>query len=113
VPNLATLAETSRASIRAIVDTSLKRLRSEPVDLVQFHWWDYAVPGYLEAASWLAELQREGKIDRLGGTNFDTPRSAELVAAGVELISLQVQYSLLDNRPEHGLVDLCRRGNIH
>jgi len=113
VPNLATLSETSRASVRAIVDTSLKRLRSERLDLVQFHWWDYAVPGYLDAAGWLAELQREGKIVHLGGTNFDTPRAAGIVAAGVELISLQVQYSLLDNRPEHGLADLCRQRDIH
>ena len=113
VPNLATLSQTSRASVRAIVDTSLKRLRSERLDLVQFHWWDYAAPGYLDAAGWLAELQREGKIVHLGGTNFDTPRAAEIVAAGIELISMQVQYSLLDNRPEHGLVDLCRRRDIH
>jgi aryl-alcohol dehydrogenase-like predicted oxidoreductase len=113
VPNLATLAETCRASIGAIVDTSLQRLRTERLDLVQFHWWDYDVPGCLDAAGLLAELQREGKIDRLGGTNFDTPHTAEIVAAGIELTSLQVQYSLLDNRPEHGLVDLCRRQNIH
>lgn len=113
VPNLATLSETSRASVRAIVDTSLKRLRSERLDLVQFHWWDYAVPGYLDAAGWLAELQRQGKILHLGGTNFDTPRTAEILGADIELISLQVQYSLLDNRPEHRLVDLCRRCDIH
>jgi aryl-alcohol dehydrogenase-like predicted oxidoreductase len=113
VPNLATLSETSRASIRAIVETSLKRLRSERLDLVQFHWWDYAVPGCLDAAEWLAELQREGKIEHLGGTNFDTPHTAELVAAGFAPIALQVQYSLLDVRPEHGLVDLCRRQDIH
>ncbi len=113
VPNLATLASTSRASIRAIVETSLKRLRAERLDLVQFHWWDYAVPGYIDAAGWLVELQREGKIELLGGTNFDTGRTAELLAAGMEVASLQVQYSLLDNRPEHGLVDLCRRNDIH
>jgi len=60
VPNLATLGETSRASIRTIVDTSLRRLRTERLDLVQFHWWDYAVPGCLDAAGWLAELKHEG-----------------------------------------------------
>jgi aryl-alcohol dehydrogenase-like predicted oxidoreductase len=113
VPNLASLSETSRVSVRAIVDTSLKRLGGERLDLVQFHWWDYAVPGYLDAAGWLAELQREGKIVHLGGTNFDTLHAAEIVAAGIELASLQVQYSLLDNRPEHGLVDLCRRRDMH
>ncbi len=112
VPNLATLRETSRASIRAIVETSLKRLRAERLDLVQFHWWDYSVPGCVDAAGWLAELQREGKIEHLGGTNFDTAHAAELVDAGFELVGLQVQYSLLDNRPEHGLVRLCRERNV-
>ena len=113
VPNLATLGETSRASIRTIVDTSLRRLRTERLDLVQFHWWDYAVPGCLDAAGWLAELKHEGKIAHLGATNFDTPHAAELVATGFEPVGLQVQYSLLDVRPEHGLADLCRRHDIH
>ena len=112
VPNLATLAETSRASIRAIVDTSLKRLRAERLDLVQFHWWDYSVPGCLEAAGWLRELQGEGKIDLLGGTNFDTPHIAELVDSGIDIASLQVQYSLLDARAEHWLIPYCRQNDI-
>ena len=42
----------------------------------------------------------------MGGTNFDTPHSAALREAGVPLASMQVQYSLLDRRPEHGLVTL-------
>ena len=113
VPNLATLSETSRASIRTIVETSLKRLRSERLDLVQFHWWDYAVSGCRDAAGWLAELKREGKIEHLGGTNFDTGHVAELVEAGFAPVALQVQYSLLDNRPEHGLIELCRRHDVH
>ncbi len=54
----------------------------ERLDLVQFHWWDYAVPGCVEAALWLKELQQEGKIDLLGGTNFDTPHTSELLASG-------------------------------
>ena len=44
----------------------------ERLDLVQFHWWDYTVPGAVETALMLKELQQEGKIDRIGGTNFDT-----------------------------------------
>ncbi len=105
VPDLDKLAEVDRAYIRRIVETSLRRLGSERLDLVQFHWWDYGVPGYLDAAGWLKELQREGKINRLGGTNFDTPHTAELVAAGIDVVSMQVQYSLLDARPENALVD--------
>lgn len=112
VPDLDKLAEVDRAYIRNGIETSLRRLRTERLDLVQFHWWDYTVPGGLEAASWLAELQREGKIDRIGGTNFDTPHTAGLVAAGIDLVSMQVQYSLLDNRPEHGLTAFCRENSM-
>jgi len=113
VPDLGKLATLTRADIRAIVERSLHRLRCERLDLVQFHWWDYAVPGWLEAAGWLDELRREGKIELLGGTNFDTQHTAALAAAGISIVSMQVQYSLLDDRPGHGLVDLCRRHGIH
>jgi len=112
VPDLDKLHDVDRTYIRSIIDTSLKRLRTERLDLVQFHWWDYAVPGAVDAAGWLADLQREGKIDRLGGTNFDTSHAAELVAAGIDMVSMQVQYSLLDDRAEHGLVDFCRQNNV-
>jgi len=113
VPDLDGLARIDRAQVRAVIDRSLRRLRADRLDLVQFHWWDYEVPGCVETALWLEELRREGKIHLLGGTNFDAPRTEALVEAGVPLASMQVQYSLLDNRPENGLVDACRRKDIH
>jgi len=99
VPDLALLPTMDRRQVEQTIDRSLKRLRMERLDLVQFHWWDYSVPRYLEVAHWLTELQRAGKIDRLAGTNFDTAHACELVEAGVPLVSMQVQYSLLDQRP--------------
>lgn len=112
VPDLAALPSVDRAYVTRIVDRSLARLGMERLDLVQLHWWDYAVPGWLEAAGWLAELARAGKIDRIGGTNFDTAHTARLLEAGIPLVSMQVQYSLLDDRPERGLVDLCARSGL-
>ena len=100
VPDLEDLATLDRAYIRRIVETSLKRLRTERLDLVQFHWWDYAVPRYLDAVGWLGEMRREGKVAHIGGTNFDTARTLEIIGAGVPLVSMQVQYSLMDARPE-------------
>ena len=100
VPDLARLASVDRAYVRGIVETSLKRLRMERLDLVQFHWWDYGVPRYLDAVGWLDEMRREGKVAHVGGTNFDTARTLEIINAGVPLLSMQVQYSLLDARPE-------------
>jgi aryl-alcohol dehydrogenase-like predicted oxidoreductase len=113
VPDLAHLHEVDRIYVRTIIERSLRRLGMERLDLVQFHWWDYAVPGGLDAARWLEELREEGKIHLLGGTNFDTHYTEKLVAAGIPLASMQVQYSLLDARPEHGLIEACRRNDIH
>jgi aryl-alcohol dehydrogenase-like predicted oxidoreductase len=113
VPDLAHLHEVDRIYVRTIVERSLRRLGQERLDLVQFHWWDYAVPGCLDAGRWLEELREEGKIDLIGGTNFDTEHTEKLVAAGVPLAAMQVQYSLLDSRPEHALVTAARKHDIH
>jgi aryl-alcohol dehydrogenase-like predicted oxidoreductase len=102
VPDFDDLARVDAAYIRAIVERSRERLQMERLDLVQFHWWDYAVPGMVEAALALVALQREGLIRLVGGTNFGTRETKALLAAGVPLASMQVQYSLLDRRPELG-----------
>ncbi len=112
VPDLGDLAQVDAAYVERIIDRSLQRLGAERLDLVQFHWWDYAVPRYVDVALELARLQRAGKIDRIGLTNFGTPQVAELVAAGVPVFAHQLQYSLLDDRAEHGMVELCQRHRI-
>ena len=112
VPDLDGLASLDRTKVRAGIERSLRRLRCERLDLVQFHWWDYAAPGWIEAGLWLEELRKEGKIHLLGGTNFDTPHTEALVGAGVPLAGMQVQYSLLDARPENALVEACGRLGI-
>ena len=106
VPDFDDLARVDAAYIRRIVERSLQRLRIDRLDLVQLHWWDYRVPGAVDAALALAALQREGLIRLVGGTNFDTPQTAAIRDAGVPLASMQVQYSLLDRRPERSLVAL-------
>ena len=112
VPDLARLRDLRRADVEAIVDRSLARLGVEALDLVQFHWWDYETPGWLEALGWLTELQRAGKVRRIGGTNFDTPHLRQILAAGVPLVSMQVQYSALDRRPENGFSALCAQHGV-
>ena len=104
VPDFDDLQRVDAAYIRRIVTRSLQRLNVERLDLVQFHWWDYGVPGWVQAAQALAALQREGLIAQLGGTNFDTPRTQTMLDAGVPLVAMQSQYSLLDRRAEHGFV---------
>jgi aryl-alcohol dehydrogenase-like predicted oxidoreductase len=112
VPDLGMLPTLHKAYLAGIVDESLRRLRTDRLDLVQFHWWDYAIPGMLQAFHWLDEIRREGKIRHLGGTNLDTPSVRRVVEACIPLLSLQVQYSVLDHRPENGLADLCHQHGI-
>jgi aryl-alcohol dehydrogenase-like predicted oxidoreductase len=112
VPDLEALPTLTRRDVQAAVDRSLDRLGVERLDLVQFHWWDHDVPGYVEAALHLAALRDAGKIKQIGLTNFDTAHLAELLAAGVPIVSNQVQYSVLDHRPEQTMVEFCERHGI-
>ena len=112
VPDLESLGRLKRADLVSTVDNSLARLGIERLDIAQFHWWDYRVPGYVQALQWLAELQAEGKIALIGTTNMDTARLREISAAGVRLATNQLQYSVLDHRPEHGLAEFCREQGI-
>lgn len=112
VPDLDILADVDFAHTEAIIDRSLRRLHRDTLDLVQFHWWDYDVPGYVETALDLAELQRRGKIRNIGVTNFDALRLKEIVDAGVKVVSCQSQYSMFDRRPENGLSAYCESAGI-
>ncbi len=112
VPDYDDLPAVDETYVRRIVERSCVRLNRERLDLVQLHWWNYDVPGCVDVARHLHTLQKEGLIAHLGGTNFDTPRTAAMLDAGVPLRSMQVQYSLLDRRPERALVPLCRQANM-
>ncbi|MFN0179773.1 MAG: aldo/keto reductase [Gemmatimonadales bacterium] len=103
VPDLAALPRLGRRYLERVIDRSLQRLGMERLDLVQFHWWDYAVPRYLDTLGWLGDLVRDGKIRLVGLTNFDTVRLRECLTTGVPLASVQLQYSVLDQRPARGL----------
>jgi aryl-alcohol dehydrogenase-like predicted oxidoreductase len=98
VPDLAALPTLTKSDVERIIDRSLQRLGVERLDLVQFHWWDYDIPGAVNAALHLTDLQRAGKIHHLGATNFDTAHLTAMLSAGVPLVSHQVQVSVLDGR---------------
>lgn len=112
VPDLDLLARLTRPEVEAMIDRSLQRLGMERLDLVQFHWWDYEVAGYVEAALHLEGLRKAGKIRQIAVTNFDRPRLEELLAAGVPVVSNQVQYSVLDHRPARGMAEFCEKHGI-
>jgi aryl-alcohol dehydrogenase-like predicted oxidoreductase len=112
VPDLDSLATLNRTQVEKTIDRSLRRLGVEALDLVQFHWWDYDVPRYVEAAWFLHEMRQSGKIRHVGVTNFDTPTLREMVEAGLPLVAHQLQYSALDRRPENGMAEFCRERGI-
>ena len=102
----------TRRAAEDAVDVSRRRMGVDRLDLLQFHWWDYADAGYLDALEHLADLREEGKIRHLGLTNFDTERLGLIAGRGVAVVSNQVQYSLIDRRPEVRMAPFCRDHRI-
>ena len=107
VPNEKFLDIYDRTNAKTIVERSLERLGVEQVDLVQFHWWRYEARNYLAALEQLFVLKQSGQIREVGITNFDLARVQEMVSAGLKPACLQLQYSILDRRPEGDLINYC------
>lgn len=112
VPDLDTLATVSKADTEKIIDRSLSRLGVERLDLVQFAWWDYSIPRYVDVCLHLVDLQKAGKIRHIGATNFNVMRLRELLDAGCPLITNQVQYSVLDSRPALRMQGFAQQHNM-
>lgn len=102
----------TRRVVEDAINRSLKRMNVERLDLLQFHWWDYDDPSYLDALQHMADLQREGKIRHLALTNFDTERLKIITDNGIRIVSNQVQYSLVDMRPDLKMAAYCREHGI-
>lgn len=102
----------TRRIVEDAVGVSLSRMGVEALDLVQFHWWDYRDESYLDALRHLADLQGEGKIRHVALTNFDTERLRAITDHGIRVVSNQVQYSLVDRRPEIRMASFCRDHGI-
>lgn len=112
VPNLSDLARLDAAAVQRTVDRSLRRLGLERLDLVQLHWWDFDVAGHVEAAGELQRLQQAGKIAHVAVTNYDAVHLRELLGAGIRPAAHQLQYSLLDLRPQREMLALCQEHGI-
>lgn len=102
----------TRPIVEHNIAISLRRMGVDTLDLLQFHWWEYADARYLEALHELARLRDEGQIRHLALTNFDTPRMEAIAREGIRVVSNQVQYSLVDRRPEVRMVDVCRQQGV-
>eukprot|EP00444_Apocalathium_aciculiferum_P025020 CAMPEP_0183442608 /NCGR_PEP_ID=MMETSP0370-20130417/88812_1 /TAXON_ID=268820 /ORGANISM="Peridinium aciculiferum, Strain PAER-2" /LENGTH=333 /DNA_ID=CAMNT_0025632295 /DNA_START=157 /DNA_END=1159 /DNA_ORIENTATION=+ len=108
--------DTGARSADQINSQSLRNLGVEALDMVQFHFWRLASDGsdtaFLSAGKQLMRLKNEGKIGHLSGCNMDAVNLKAMVDDGMEIEANQVQYSLLDRRPEHKLLEYCREQRI-
>ena len=102
----------TRQIVEENIQVSRRRMGVDTLDLLQFHWWDYGDANYLEALRYLAELRDEGKIRHLALTNFDTEHLRIIVDHGIRIVSNQVQYSLIDRRPEVRMSAFCQAHDI-
>ena len=99
-------------AVREGVQRSLDRMRTARIDLLQFHWWTFQHPGWIDAMTELARLREEGLIGHIGLTNFDTVHLQVLLAEGIPVASNQVCLSLLDRRATGAMSQLCLRHGV-
>ncbi len=99
-------------AVRQAVERSLTRMRTDRLELLQFHTWSYDDPAWLEALWYLGELQQEGLIGQLGLTNVDTAHLRMALHSGVRIVSNQVSFSLLDRRAAGDMLALCREHGV-
>jgi aryl-alcohol dehydrogenase-like predicted oxidoreductase len=93
----------SRGSLLTALEGSLRRLRTDHIDLWQLHAWDPAVP-LEETLSAVADAVRSGKVRYAGVSNYTGWQLATAVAVSqVPLVSVQAEYSLLERGVEREL----------
>jgi len=102
--------------VRQAVEDSLRRLKTDCIDLYQLHRPDPQVP-IEDTLGALDELVRTSKVREIGCSNFSAEqlRAAEEVAAregGARFVSLQNEYSLLHREPERDILPECERLGI-
>lgn len=109
-------ARGSRRYIRTAVERSLRRLRTDHIDLYQLHWPDPATP-VEETLEALTELVRDGKVRYIGSSNLAAWQVADAAWTSrsrglAPFISAQNEYSLLDRRAETELLPAAQRHGV-
>lgn len=103
----------SRAQVMKQVDASLKRLRTDVIDLYQCHRYDPETP-LEETMQALTDVVKSGKVRWLGFSEWSPQNIQDAIALpGVErFVSSQPQYSLMWRRPEKEVIALCAKNGI-
>jgi diketogulonate reductase-like aldo/keto reductase len=97
----------------AAAERSMKRLKTDFIDLYQLHWRNYTVP-LEETLGAMERLVDDGKIRFIGVSNFTVPdlRRAQKALTRYKIVSNQVRYSLIERTIETGLLGFCRQERI-
>lgn len=95
--------------IRQACEASLKRLKTDYIDLYQFHDNGYPVEKAEMVRDTLEELVGEGKI-RSYGWSTDFPERAEVFARGENCTSIQLQLNVLDDNPL--VIAICENNSL-
>ena len=98
--------------VRKGVQERLDRLGVAKVDLLQFHWWTFEHPAWLDALHEMAKLKEEGLIGAIGVTNFDAAHLRVALSDGIPLATNQVSFSLVDRRAAGELSALCKERGV-
>ncbi|KAL3477036.1 NADP-dependent oxidoreductase domain-containing protein [Aspergillus californicus] len=99
----------SEAAVHANVSERCRRLNTDRIDLLQFHWQFYNDDQYIKA---LQYLQQDERVNHLGLCNFDTEHMQKVIDTGVSIVTNQVQFSLIDSRPTIKMAAFCKQHNI-
>jgi aryl-alcohol dehydrogenase-like predicted oxidoreductase len=102
----------TRSIVNESIERSLRRMGVDSLDLLQFHWWDYNNPYYMDALKYLSDIRDKGTIKHIGLTNFDTERMQIMTDSDIQIVSNQVQYSIIDRRPEVKMIPFCIKHNL-
>jgi len=102
-----------RRDVKTAAEASLRRLKTDYIDLYQLHWPNLIVP-LEETMSAMEELADQGKIRLIGVSNFlvGELRRAQAVLSRHRIFSNQVRYSLIDRTIEGRLLDYCQQNHI-
>ncbi len=92
---------------------SLRRLRTDYIDLYQLHWPNYTIP-IEETMGAMEELVDVGKIRFIGVSNFILRdlKSAQEAMGKHRIVSNQVRYNLTDRTIENGLLRYCQEHDV-
>jgi len=100
----------STAEVRSACEDSLRRLKTDYIDLYQIHWPNHDLP-ISETMETLEQLQQQGKIRAIGVCNFGAQDLSDLLAVG-QTQSNQLPYSLLWRAVEFEVQPECLENNI-